>query len=67
MKVRENFLFIINKEITSFLLQTPNNQWSEEDLRQAKYCREELGFFKSPHETHIHEDEYPILEDANDT
>lgn len=49
------------------LLQTPNNQWSEEDLRQAKYCRDELGFFKSPHETHIHEDEYPVLENTDDT
>ena len=49
------------------LLQTLNNQWSEEDLRQAKYCRDELGFFKSPNKTHIHEDEYPVLDNIDDT
>jgi hypothetical protein len=38
---------------------TLNNEWSEEDMKQAKYCRDELGFFKSPKEMHIHEDEYP--------
>ena len=36
-----------------------NNEWSEEDMKQAKYCRDELGFFKSPNEMHIQEDEYP--------
>ncbi|MDZ7963229.1 MAG: hypothetical protein RMY34_36155 [Aulosira sp. DedQUE10] len=49
------------------LLQTRNNEWSEEDLRQAKYCRDEFGFFKSPNKTHIHEDEYPVLENTDDT
>ena len=41
------------------MLHTPNNEWSEEDMKQAKYCRDELGFFKSPNEMHIQEDEYP--------
>jgi hypothetical protein len=41
------------------MLHTNNNEWSEEDLKQAKYCRDELGFFKSPNETFVHEDEYP--------
>jgi hypothetical protein len=49
------------------LLQARNNQWSEEDLRQAKYCRDELGFFKSPNKTHVHEDEYPVIEDTDNT
>jgi len=44
------------------MLHTPNNEWSEEDLKQANYCRDELGFFKSPNEMHIHEDEYPTSE-----
>jgi hypothetical protein len=39
-----------------------NNEWSEEDLKQAKYCRDELGFFKSPNEMFVHEDEYPTSE-----
>jgi hypothetical protein len=47
------------------LLQAPNSQWSEEVLRQAKYCRDELGFFKNSNKTHIHEDEYP-LENTDD-
>jgi hypothetical protein len=38
---------------------TLNTEWSEEDMKQAKYCRDELGFFKSPNEMHIQEDEYP--------
>jgi hypothetical protein len=41
------------------MLQAQNNEWPEEDLKQAKYCRDELGFFKSPNETFVHEDEYP--------
>ncbi|OCQ99311.1 hypothetical protein AMR42_00275 [Limnothrix sp. PR1529] len=49
------------------LLQAQNNQWSEEDLRQAKYCRDELGFFKNPNKTQLHEDEYPVIENIDDT
>lgn len=42
------------------ILQKPLNiEWSEEDMKQAKYCRDELGFFKNPTATSIHEDEYP--------
>ena len=44
------------------MLHTPNNEWSEEYLKQANYCRDERGFLKSPNETHIHEDEYPQSE-----
>ena len=48
-------------------LQTQNNQWSEEDLRQAQYCRDEFGFFKNPNKTNVHEDEYPVIENTDDT
>ena len=44
------------------MLHTPNNEWSEEDLKHANYCRDELGFFKSTNEMHLHEDEYPTSE-----
>lgn len=44
------------------MLHTQNNEWSEEYLKYAKYCRDELGFFNSPNEMHIHEDEYPTSE-----
>lgn len=49
------------------LLQTRNNQWSEEDLRRAQYCRDEFGFFKNPNKTHVHEDEYPIVGNTDET
>ncbi|CBN55164.1 MULTISPECIES: NERD domain-containing protein [Kamptonema] len=44
------------------MLHTKNNKWSEEELKHAKYCRDELDFFKSPNEMYVHEDEYPTLE-----
>jgi hypothetical protein len=44
------------------MLHTENDEWPEEYLRQADYCRDELGFFKNPNVTHLKEDEYPVLE-----
>jgi len=44
------------------MLHAKNNKWSEDVMEQAKYCRDELGFFKKPNKTHIHEDEYPLLD-----
>jgi hypothetical protein len=49
------------------MLQAQNNQWSEEDLRQAQYYRDEFGFFKNPNKTHVYEDEYPVIENTDDT
>jgi len=44
------------------MLHTLNNEWSEEDMKWAHYCRDELGFFKSSNEMHLHEAEYPTSE-----
>ena len=41
------------------LLGSIDGKWTDDDLAQARYCRDELGFFKAPIETRIHEDEYP--------
>lgn len=48
------------------LLQARNNQWSEEDLRRSQFCRDELGFFKNPNKTHVHKDEYPVIENTDE-
>ncbi|MDS3861971.1 hypothetical protein RIF25_14295 [Thermosynechococcaceae cyanobacterium BACA0444] len=48
-------------------LQAQNNQWSEEDVRQAQHYRDKFGFFKNPNKTHCHEDEYPVTENTDNT
>jgi hypothetical protein len=44
------------------MLHKDSDKWPEEYLRQADHCRDELGFFKKPNITHMHEDEYPVSE-----
>jgi hypothetical protein len=48
------------------LLKAQNNQWSDEDIRRAQYCRDEFGFFKNPNKSHLHEDEYPVIDNSDD-
>ena len=40
------------------MLQRDTETWPDEFLEKARVCRDELGFFKKPKVTRIHEDEY---------
>jgi hypothetical protein len=42
------------------LLRKEGNDWPPEILEQSRYCRNELGFFKSPKISHYSDDEYPL-------
>jgi hypothetical protein len=44
------------------LIRPREDKWTEEDIREAEYCRDEFGFFKNPQEKRVHEDEYPELD-----
>lgn len=41
------------------LLHANDGNWPEEYLEKARYFRDKMGYFKSPNETLIQEDEYP--------
>jgi hypothetical protein len=41
------------------LLQRGGEPWPEEYLEKARACRDELGYFKTPRQTHVDVDEYP--------
>jgi hypothetical protein len=43
------------------MLHTDVGVWPEECLEKAQSFRDELGYFKTPNETRIHEDEYPVV------
>ncbi len=48
------------------MLHTDDGTWPEEYLEKARFFRDELGYFRQPNETHIHEDEYPLIDGEED-
>jgi len=43
------------------MLHTDDGRWPEEYLQRARFFRDQLGYFRQPNETHVHEDEYPLI------
>ncbi len=43
------------------MLHTHDGTWPEEYLENARFCRDELGYFRQPNESSVHEDEYPLV------
>jgi hypothetical protein len=49
------------------MLHMDQGEWPEEYLEKAKLFRDGLGYFKGTNETHIYEDEYPIVDGGNNS
>ena len=44
------------------MLDSQEGIWSKDDMEKAVFFRDQLGYFKNPNQTQIHEDEYPVKE-----
>ena len=46
------------------MLRRAGEQWPEEFLEKARFCRDKLGYFRTPEESHVHLDEYPDVRNS---
>lgn len=42
------------------MLDSQEGIWSKDDMKKAVFFRDQVGYFKNPKQTQIHEDEYPV-------